>query len=449
MKRPAQLLVGLSILLLIFVSIDFFQVKKLNKEPNLSQQKSNLVDKVNEIGQVLPTQTGGSTYYYKFYLKDQTGTAITTQSVDAALIKGAAITVTNKSSFTCGDTGSNYTFAEVDGFYKLICNEAATMNIKISKSGYSTKNTSVAYYQGEIPTIYLSRYVAPPPPPPPETIKDVKLPSEFSETGGSTNLAAIADPTKVEDLTLDTGSSTIKYREAVDLSSTETKNKFKELNKYVKTDQVGVVGVDSTSVPVLNKKATITMKTLSFVKTPKVLVDGREDKAVVSNITYKDGTLTFDVEHFSTFTAAPTIGIEEPANNFETKDKTIKLKGTVSDPTATVSAKLNNKDLGKVKVATSGAYEKELELEEGENKIVVSALSKNLATASASVSGTLKKAASLAWIYALLGLLSIIGISGAIYGYRKMKTDKTEVKTAASSQVTEKNSEQVPNELPK
>src|SRR3990167_9074107 len=121
-KTHAQLLIGLSILLLLFVPIDFFAVKDKNKEPERTEQKANLVDKVNDIGQVLPTQTGGGTYYYKFYLKDQTGTAITTQSLDASLIRGATITVSNKSSFTCGDTGSNYSFAEVDGFYKLICN---------------------------------------------------------------------------------------------------------------------------------------------------------------------------------------------------------------------------------------------------------------------------------------------------------------------------------------
>src|SRR3990167_1850932 len=200
MKRShAQVLLTLSLFLLLLVSIDFFKIQNLNQVEDRTTQKTDLVAKANEIGQVLNSETGGSTYYYKFYLKDSTGTAITNNNnSDAALIKGATITVTNKSSFTCGDGGSNYTFAESDGFYKLICNEAGTMSIRISKSGYSTKNTSVAYYQGEIPTIYLNRYVAPPPPPPPETIKDVKLPAEFAETGGSTNLASVADPAKVE-----------------------------------------------------------------------------------------------------------------------------------------------------------------------------------------------------------------------------------------------------------
>lgn len=425
MQRSALSVLILSVFLFSLVTIDFFKLQNISGEPQTLGEKTNLVDKANEIGRVLgdvlPGSTG-STYYYKFYLKDQTGTAITSQeNSDKALIKGATVSVTNKSSFTCGDGGTNYSFAEYDGLYKILCNESATMQIRISKSGYSTKNTSLSVYNGEIPTIYLSRYVAPPPPPPPETIKDVKLPGEFSETGGSTNLAAISDPTNVTDLTLDTNSSTIKFKEAVNLADSTVKDKFKELNKYVKADQKGVVGVDSVNLPVLNKKATITMKSLAFVKQPKVLVDGKEDKSVVSNIVYKDGTLTFDVTHFSTFTAVPTIEIKEPVNNFETKTKKLTLRGSVSDPTASVSAKLNNQDLGKLEVATqSGEFKKEIELSVGKNNIVVSALTSNLATVSASVSATLIKSTNLAFMYLLLLILLAFSAYGIFAGLKKL-----------------------------
>lgn len=424
--KHARLLFVLSIFLLSLVVVDFVRISKNNSITN-STQKSvpNLVAKVDEIGQVL-NETSNTTNYYKFYLKDQTGVAITSQSVDASLIKGATITVSNKSTFTCGDTGSNYSFAEVDGLYKLICNSAASMNIKITKNGYSTKNATLAYYQGEIPTIYLSRYVAPPPTPsaPPETIKTITLPSVFKEVGSeTTDLTKITDPAKVDNLVLDAKTASIKYSQSVDLSSTETKDKFKELDKYVKIEQVGKVAVDSTNLPVLNKKATITMKSLGYVKTPKILVDGKEDKSVVSNIKYKDGVLTFDVTHFSTFTAAPTVGINEPANNFETNNKTVTLKGTVSDPTASVSAKLNNKNLGKLKIATSGAFQKDIDLEEGLNKIVVSALGANLATASASVSGTLLTNVSslINPLNLLLAFLGILAIAIIVWTFKHLK----------------------------
>lgn len=423
--KHARLIFVLAIFLLSLVVVDFVRISTNKTPTKTTKSKTDLVAKVNEIGQVLNSEVGATTYYYKFYLKDQTGVALSsTSNSNTSLIKGATITVTNKSSFSCGDTGSNYAFSEADGLYKLICNEAQTLNIKISKSGYSTKYTSLTYYQGEIPTIYLSRYVAPTPASAtPETIKDVKLPESFSETGGSTNLTTVADTSKIENLTLDTHSGTIKFNEAVDLSATTTKDKFKELDKYVKVEQIGVVGIDSTNLPALNKKATITMKSLNFVKTPRILVDGKPNTGVISNIRYKDGVLTFDVTHFSTFTAVPTVGINEPADNFETKEKNVVVKGTVSDPAASVSAKLNNKNLGKVKVATNGAFQKEVELEEGLNRLVISALSANLATASASVSGhLLKDVNSLTTpLSILLAILGIIGIAILIWAFKHLK----------------------------
>jgi hypothetical protein len=156
------------------------------------------------------------------------------------------------------------------------------------------------------------------------------------------------------------------------------------------------------------------MKSLPHLKTPKVLVDGKPDKdEVVSNVKYEKGTLTFDVKHFSTFKAAPEITIAEPQPRFEVKDSGINLKGTVSDPTASVSAQLNGKRLSGVKVATaSGEFSARLDLAEGVNKIIVSALSSNGATSSASVSGTLVLASQsltspLSIFLALLGIAAI------------------------------------------
>lgn len=425
--RYAQIILGFSLLLLLLVVFDFIKISTPKKEEPTTQ-KPNLVSMVNDLGKVLPGETGG-TYYYKFYLKDNSALQITSSGTgQSSYISGATIKVNNKSAFTCGEGGTNHTFAYFDGLYKLICNEAATMNITISKSGYNTKTTNLAYYQGEIPTITLTKYSPPPPSPPAETIKTISLPAEFKETGSeTTDLSKIADPAKVDDLTLDTKKHKVKFKETVDLSATDTKNKFKELEKYVITDQIGKLTVDSGSLPVLNKTATITMKGLNFVKTPKVLVDGKEDKTVVSNIQYKDGVLSFDVTHFSTFTAAPTVGINEPADKFENRQKEITLKGSVSDPTASVSAKLNNRDLGKLKVATdTGKFEKLVDLDEGANKLVVSALAANGATAVATVSGNLVKAVNslTAPLSILLAALAFLGIAAALWAARMLWRSK-------------------------
>lgn len=428
MTKHARLLFVLSIFLLSLVVIDFVKLSSNDSSNRVAQvSKPNLIAKVNEIGQVLNENTT-TTYYYKFYLKDSTASQINSTTKDtSSYISGATVTVSNQSSFHCGDTGTSFSFAYYDGLYKLVCQEAGNMQIRISKSGYSTKNVTVAYYQGEIPTIYLSKYVASPPAPPPappETIKTITLPSVFKDLGSeTTDLTKVTDTAKVDNLVLDAKIASIKYSESVDLSATDTKDKFKVLDKYVKIEQIGEVALDSVNLPALNKKATITMKSLGYVKTPKVLVDGKEDKSVVSNVTYKNGVLTFDVTHFSTFTAAPTVGISEPANNFETKDSQITLKGTVSDPTASVSAKLNNKSLGKLKIATNGAFQKEVDLEEGLNKIVVSALGVNLAAASATVSGTLLKGVNSLTtpLSLLLALLGILGIAGIVWSLKHLK----------------------------
>lgn len=436
MQRSAPLILGLSIFLLLVTILDFFKVANI-KPAEETSRKTDLVAVINDLGRVLPGGTGG-TYYYKFYLKDSAAKQITSQGEDtSSYISGATIKVNNKSSFTCGEGGNNYTFTYQETYYKLICNETATMNITISKSGYNTKTTNLSYYQGEIPTITLTKASPKPPPPPPpppalETIKNVSLPTEFKEAGSeTTDLAKIADTTKVEDLTLDSKKHRVKFKETVDLSATDTKDKFKELDKYVIVDQTGVLTLDSLSLPALNKTATVTMKGLTFVKTPKILVDGKEDKTVVSNIQYRDGVLTFDVTHFSTFTAAPTVGINEPANNFETNNKKVTLKGTVSDPTASVSAKLNTRSLGALKVATNGAFQKEIALDEGENKLTVSALALNGATAAATISGTLLKAAGLNLMpyYLVLLVLAAIAAFGIVYARKKMMKSKDQPPT--------------------
>jgi hypothetical protein len=416
--KAARLVFLLSVFLLSIVGLTLStHSSNENRQVSLRQDE----------GKVLPGSSP-TTYYYKFYLKDASvlGAVLPGNTEpDPALITGATVTVLNPSSFTCGDSGSDYTFNESNGLYKLICQETGTMQVQISKSGYNTKNASLTYYQGEIPTIYLSKYVEPTPPP--ETIKDITLPKIFREKGNkTTNLSKIKNPAKVKNLTLDTKKSTIKFNEVVNLSSAATKNKFKKLHEYVMMNQTAVVGLDSAALKVLNKKASVTMKELPWVSQPRVLVDGKEDKSVVSNIKYSDGKLTFDVKHFSTLKAAPSITVKEPINNFEANDRQIKLKGVVSDSTASVSAKLNNKDLGKLKVATSsGEFLVTLNLIEGFNEIIVKAVSSNGTDDSVLISGTLVLKNNNIYLYLIIGFLALVAIGLMVYSFLKMRKNKT------------------------
>jgi hypothetical protein len=420
--RAARLSFLLSVFLLSIVGLAFSTLASNENKTEL-ENKQKFAQR-SEKGEVLPG-TSPSTYYYKFYLKDASVLGVVlpgNTEPDPSLITGATVVVLNQSSFTCGDSGSDYTFVESSGFYKLICQEAATMQVQISKTGYETKTTSLAYYQGEIPTIYLSKYVAPTPPP--ETIKDITLPKIFREKGAqTTDLSKIKNPAKVKNLTLDTKKSTIKFKGTVNLSAAATKNKFKKLHEYVKMNQTAVVGLNSGALKALNKKASVTMKELPWVSTPRVLVDGKEDKSVVSNIEFSEGTLTFDVKHFSTLKAAPSIKVIKPVDDFEVSEKQIKLKGIVSDSTASVSAKLNDKDLGKLKVATSsGEIEATLDLVEGYNELIIKALSANGTKASVVISGVFKE--SNLYLYIVIGILALVAVGTMVFSFVKLRKGK-------------------------
>lgn len=436
-NKHARLLFAISILLLTLVTLDFVKLgsKTTTDQSKTSKPKVNLTEKVDEIGKVL----SGGVFFYKFKLKESSSDTYITDAT-ATVVNQDAFTGSNACTLGDGITLSN-SFFFVSSHYELDCGTNASMTVSVSKSGYQTKQFFLSDYQGTIVEITIEKNAVTPPPAPPastskktkttitltETIKDVSLPLQFKGVGTSTtDLTKISDPAKVENLTLDSEANKIIFEVSVDLSSIDTKDKFKTLDTYVKVDKVGTISIDSANLPALNKPATLTMKALKFVKTPRVLVNGKEDSSVAKIISYKNGILIFSVSHFSTFTVAPIIGINEPINNFETNKKTVTLKGSVSDPTASVSAKLNKKNLGKLKVATNGAFQKDIDLEEGLNKIVVSALGANLATASASVSGTLNKSANHTLMFVLIGILFIIGVSGALYSIKKMKSAKTQ-----------------------
>lgn len=264
-----------------------------------------------------------------------------------------------------------------------------------------------------------------------KTIKDVVLPSVFRAKGSkSTNLSKISDPKKVKNFTIDVvGKNRVVFTDLVDLSSTKSPSLFKSLDKYVQMVSLGVVEVDTKTLSMLAKKrAAVSMFGLPFVATPKILVDGKVDSAgVVSNVKYAAGTLTFDVKNFSKFEAVPTLTINQPQTGFEVADPDITLTGKITDPAANVSAKLNNRSLGNLKVATSsGQFSGQLTLKEGNNTIQVSALSKFGPPLVATVSGVFTPKVITAQMIVVAGLmLLVIALIGAWwYIRRRQKTTR-------------------------
>ena len=166
------------------------------------------------------------------------------------------------------------------------------------------------------------------------------------------------------------------------------------------------------------------MFNLPFVSTPKVLVDGKIDPKAVSGIKYSKGTLTFNVLHFTKFEAVPTLEVLEPERGFTVNKSNITLKGKVTDPTASVSAKLNGKDLGKLKIATvSGQFSKNLTFIKGNNTIVVSAVSKFGPPLVATVSGVFKPqpiTAAIVLVGSAVLVVILIGVVGWWYYTKRL-----------------------------
>ena len=348
-----------------------------------------------------------------------------------------------------GEPGWNYSFYGWDGthhdyygYHTIVCwtkpgqSVPSRINVSVSKDAYQTKTLDV----NPLDTIYLNKVASSLPSSKTtktttvtETIKNIALPSVFTAAGSTTtNLAGIADPKNVTNLTFDVvGKNKVVFSDPVDLSSSGTKDLFKQLDQYVNMSHLGILEINSGAMPMLaNKKATISMSNLPFVEKPDILMDGKPPtNKVVSNITYKNKISSFNVIGFSKYEVIPKLTIIEPSSGFVSEKKEITLRGKITDPTATVSAKLNGISLGKLKVATaSGEFSTNLKLAKGTNSIRVEALSKFGPPLVATASALFKPLVSSEMIMIGgigLALILIIVIVWWYYNKRKSKTIST------------------------
>ena len=102
----------------------------------------------------------------------------------------------------------------------------------------------------------------------------------------------------------------------------------------------------------------------------------------------------------------------------------ITLRGKISDPEASVSAELNGRSLGKLKVATSsGQFTRALTLSEGNNKITVESISAFGSPLVATVSGIFTPKEPLLNTNQIIGLgvliILLIVLAGVWWYYKK------------------------------
>jgi len=248
------------------------------------------------------------------------------------------------------------------------CSYSATANFALSKptgvppSGQTSTKTSTT------PSVSLTEF------------QQIKLPAVFTAAGSTTtDLSKVTDNKKVESFTLDIpGKNKIIFKEALDLSAKTTADALKELDKYIKIASVGMIELNSKTLPALNKKAALTMSGLKYLSTPTVLVDGKTgSKGVVSSIKYAGGTLTFNVSHFTKYEAAAKFELLAPVSTSISSANTI-VKVKISDPEAVVTGTFNEVNLAKISPdpKTGEFVLEKLVFKEGENTLKLSGQSK-------------------------------------------------------------------------
>lgn len=318
------------------------------------------------------TTSGLIFYYVNFGNTSLSINGTVKNSVTGADIEGATVKVNENSVTTTNQErqGKSGPYTSFYASWVYHVGDAASYTVTASKSGYSSQTKTANYNIGSCTTwSSLGFSLTPPsssggsssssdnetsnevPTTTTTSITKVTLPSIFTKKGSkTTDLSKISDPKKVENLTLDVvGKSKIIFKETIDLSAKKTIAAFEKLNKYLVVG-TGYVDLNSKILSALNKKATIIMYKLKHTFTPEILIDGKKDtKRVISSIDYseKNGTLDFDVAHFSKFEAAVKFLILYPTSNSVSEPNT-EIKAKISDPAAVVTGSFNGVKLAKI-----------------------------------------------------------------------------------------------------
>ncbi|KKL83812.1 hypothetical protein LCGC14_1970980, partial [marine sediment metagenome] len=132
---------------------------------------------------------------------------------------------------------------------------------------------------------------------------------KFHGKGTSTDLTSQTDSELeiLSSLTFDNEQGTIEYLESVNLSAgvTETTN-VSDIDSNVNIS-LNKVFVDSVNYLSLNKSVKITLKNLKFTN-PQILADGVPCEGISCwEVSYTDGTLTFNASHFTTYSVRETL----------------------------------------------------------------------------------------------------------------------------------------------
>jgi len=150
---------------------------------------------------------------------------------------------------------------------------------------------------------------------PDEIYADMAADGLFDAGRLTTDLRAVADWRRVENLTFDHGDGMIQFTEPINFMSREFMLFMDSFAQRMEA-QPGLISLDADIVDGLkNRGAILTMRNVPDFDNPVILVDGKLDtEGVVSGIVYnrENHTLTFNAAHFTSFEAAEASTVAAP-----------------------------------------------------------------------------------------------------------------------------------------
>lgn len=135
-----------------------------------------------------------------------------------------------------------------------------------------------------------------------------QITSAMAAGGVTTNLGNQADFSRIIGLYLEkTGYGKITFQKEMNFTDRDALTWLADLDGKIDLNTRVKIALDADLIAnLVDTQAQLVMYGLTF-NNPKVLVNGAEDTSgVTSGLSYANGTLTFNVAHFTTFTAAET-----------------------------------------------------------------------------------------------------------------------------------------------
>ncbi len=248
-------------------------------------------------------------------------------------------------------------------------------------------------------------------------IAGATYPQEFIKEGSLTtdvSKLTLSQAQNVKDFRLEVKDiGYIIYKVPLNLSGEDLLEKFNNLSTYV-IIRPGYIEIKSDQIAELNAQAQITMNNLNFIEgsIPVILKDGEPAEESVTNVTYSQGTLTFDVNGFSSYSVQPTMTLEDKST-----DEKIIIIGKIDDLNKKVVVKFG--EIEKLLfLDEKGSFEFETE-RENNDKATISFMALGVSGEKISdtitvqaVKGNEKNVKNLPFILIGLGILTLMSFTG-------------------------------------